>query len=92
MLSGAGWAVEFKMPRWRSDGFGAGRGMGTAPEDGGPGGRVAGTGRSFGAVTGLVVKGVAVAGQVRGRGWGALPSRVAELKQPLQEDLEDTVG
>ena len=40
-------AVEI---RW----FWEGRGMGTAPEDGGPGGRVAGRGRSFGAVPGLV--------------------------------------
>jgi hypothetical protein len=57
------------MPRWRSDGFGDGRGMGTAPEDGGPGGRVVGTGRSFGAVTGLVVKGVAVTHFAKARAW-----------------------
>jgi hypothetical protein len=43
-----------------------GCGLGTAPEDGGPGGWVVGKDRSFGAVTGLVVKGADVAGQARG--------------------------
>ncbi len=51
--------------------------MGTAPEDGGPGGWVAGKGRSFGAVTGLVVKGAAVAGIGSAQG-GRLSGRVVE--------------
>ncbi len=55
------WAGEIEMLLGRA-------GMGTALEDGGPGGRVAGRGRSFGAVTGLVVEGVAVAGHRFGGG------------------------
>ena len=53
--------------------------MGTAPEDGGPGGWVAGRGRSFGAVTGLVVTGgdVQVSGSVERGRVGAMLSRTA---------------
>jgi hypothetical protein len=47
-----------------------GCGLGTAPEDGGPGGRAVGQGRSFGGVPGLVVKDAAVAGQARRRAAG----------------------
>jgi hypothetical protein len=83
MLSGAGWAAELKMPRWRSDGFGDGRGMGTAPEDGGPGGRVVGRGRSFGAVTGLVVKDAdfRLSGAQRGRDQPLCPSSLGPSNQ-----------
>jgi len=73
MLSGDGRAAELKMPRWRSDGFGDGRGMGTAPEDGGPGGWVVGKGRSFGAVTGLVVRTLTSTSPARPSGDGLRP-------------------
>jgi hypothetical protein len=67
---GAGWRWRGGHPGFaaRSGAGGRGKskccwggcGMGTAPEDGGPGGWLGGMGHSFGAVPGLVVQGVAV--------------------------------